>query len=254
MHHDVGTLLPSTIESSHWLQVRTPRKEESVTQPSQAHHAQPYVAHSYVARGRQALHATAGRFARARWRRRGRRGQRMTREDGPTALHPPVYPLATTAFTPATLTWFFVASDVFITDSTLARHDYAIARHDRACWQRIVIAESQEAESRLYSRLWHLGPRGERVRRDWNSSREARVTRARQAHGYSHDLVRHFATHKETETVAQRRRNPTSKQRRHTPPRPWRPWGDLERHGSNTYRRSRYPIPAASRRQLQTPR
>ena len=188
MHHDVSTLLPSTIESSHWLQVRTPRKEESVTQPSQAHHAQPYVAHSYVARGTQALHATAGRFARARWRRRGRRGQRMTREDGPTALHPPVYPLATTAFTPATLTWFFVASDVFITDSTLARHDYAIARHDRACWQRIVIAESQEAESRLYSRLWHLGPRGERVRRDWNSSREARVTRARQAHGYSHDL------------------------------------------------------------------
>ena len=106
----------------------------------------------------------------------------MTREDGPTALHPPVYPLATTAFTPATLTWFFVASDVFITDSTLARHDYAIARHDRACWQRIVIAESQEAESRLYSRLWHLGPLGERVRRDWNSSREARVTRAHQAH------------------------------------------------------------------------
>ena len=100
---DVGTLLPSTIVSSHWLQERTPRKEESVTQPSQAHHAQPYVAHSYVARGRQALHATAGRFARARWRRRGRRGQRMTREDGPTALHPPVYPLATTAFTPTTL-------------------------------------------------------------------------------------------------------------------------------------------------------
>ena len=85
----------------------------------------------------------------------------MTREDGPTALHPPVYPLATTAFTPATLTWFFVASDVFITDSTLARHDYAIARHDRACWQRIVIAESQEAESRLYSRNGHLGPRVE---------------------------------------------------------------------------------------------
>jgi len=66
--------------------------------------------------------------------------------------------------------------------------------------------------------------------------------------------VRHFATHKETETVAQRRRNPTSKQRRHTPPRPWRPWGDLERHFSNTYRRWRHPILAASRRQLQTPR